>query len=438
MAISVPALDRLSGVGTRIAAFIVRHSSARNNTRALLLVNCLLLVVAVGMLDYWAGRQCSMAIFYLIPVAAAAWWAGRLFGILLSIASAIVWHYVHVLHTPGAPLAISFWNEGVYLAFYLITAYLISTLRDLVRQQEFLTRTDPLTRAIKARVFYEAAHLVLEHARRTGRPFTMAFLDLDDFKEVNRLRGRAAGDQILRCVADTLRRNLRSTDVISRLGGDEFGILLPETDSPFATTVLKRLQLTLSQKIAECGSRVSASIGAATFVNPADIDEAAKLVTAQLAAAKSEGKGQVRHTEVTAVPDAPAVFVEEQRATPRFLCNRMARVHRPKGGTGQPEYALVHDLSTEGVGLHTERSFPQGTVLTIEALYATDAKPLLARVVRSTGRDDRWFHGCVLAASLDSGDLGQWLAGSSLHTDLAETRGGIPAGAPASQVLAKN
>jgi PilZ domain len=138
------------------------------------------------------------------------------------------------------------------------------------------------------------------------------------------------------------------------------------------------------------------------------------------------------------VADAPANRVEEQRAEPRFLCNRMARVHRPKAGKGQVEYALVHDLSTAGVGLHTERGFPQGTVLTIEALYASDAKPLLARVVRSTGRDDRWFHGCVLAAGLDAGDLGQWLAGSSLHTDRPVTSGGTPAAAANSPVMAAN
>jgi diguanylate cyclase (GGDEF)-like protein len=379
---------------------------------------------AVALAQFWVGPELSLALLYLVPVAAAAWWAGRIQGVVLSLAAALAWHWVNVLHTPGAPAGPRLWNECVYLGFFLTTAALVSALRATGAREKELAQTDPLTGSASGRAFYENVHVELERSRRTGRPVTLAFLDLDDFQQLNDRLGRTAGDRVLRRVTDLLRRNLRPADVVGRLGGDEFGLLLPETDGPGAALVLARLQKNLLRITAETGCPVSASVGAATFPVPPDANEVAQFVAAQLAAAKSGGKGRLEHEVVESIAASAAGPALERRVAPRFACHRMALVHRLEAGASPEDYGLVYDLSAEGVGLHTERKLPEGAVVTIEALTVKRARPLLARVVRSAPRGGGWSHGCVLAARLDAGDLRLWLSGSAV----GEPGPGEPAG----------
>ena len=101
--------------------------------------------------------------------------------------------------------------------------------------------TDPLTGLKNRRAFRDAALADLERARRAGQPFTIALLDLDDFKQVNDTLGHATGDEVLVAVSGVLRRRLRSLDIVARLGGDEFALVLPQTAAPEAATALRHL-----------------------------------------------------------------------------------------------------------------------------------------------------------------------------------------------------
>ena len=83
-------------------------------------------------------------------------------------------------------------------------------------------------------------------SRRYGGPLSLAYLDLDDFKRVNDERGHAAGDDVLRAVADALRSQLRPTDLVARLGGDEFVVLLPHTDREGAFEAMARVRTVLA------------------------------------------------------------------------------------------------------------------------------------------------------------------------------------------------
>jgi diguanylate cyclase (GGDEF)-like protein len=384
---------------------------AEHAPQALVVIGCLALIGAVGVVQHRVGPEYSVAVLYLLPVAAAARWAGRIQGVLLSLAAALVWHEVSLLQDPTAPSGPRFWNECAYFGFFATTSWLVSALTISLDRERSRTRTDPVTGAASGRGFYETVHLELERCGRTRRPVTLAFLDLDGFKQLNDRLGRTTGDRLLRRAADVLRRNLRPCDVVGRLGGDDFGLLLPETDGPAATALLARLQKLLPQLTAECGCPVTASIGAATFVRPPDADRAARYVAAQLAAAKAGGRGRLEHEVVTGTADGPVGLTEERRAAPRQACCRVARVCCLGASGVAAEYGLVHDLSAEGVGLHTERPFPEGAVLTVEALNVPGARPLLGRVVRSSPREGGWSLGCALSARLDGGDLQQWLPG---------------------------
>jgi diguanylate cyclase (GGDEF)-like protein len=173
---------------------------------------------------------------------------------------------------------------------------MLGALRARLEAEELLARTDALTQIANRRAFFEAAALEIERTRRTGRPITLAYVDIDDFKDVNDQRGHAEGDALLVEVARTIRSETRVIDAVARLGGDEFGLLLPETDATDADALISRLRVTLLAAMARRGWVVGFSIGAATFLAPpASIDDMMARADALMYAAKREEKGSIRH-----------------------------------------------------------------------------------------------------------------------------------------------
>lgn len=85
------------------------------------------------------------------------------------------------------------------------------------------------------------AATTLAGARRSGQPLSVVILHLDDFKEINYLHDHAAGDRLLKTVTDCWTRELRTTDLLGRLGGDEFGVIVEQTDQAGALEVIARL-----------------------------------------------------------------------------------------------------------------------------------------------------------------------------------------------------
>ena len=123
----------------------------------------------------------------------------------------------------------------------------------------------------------------------------MAYLDIDDFKVVNDRQGHARGDALLVILATTLRGATRAVDVVGRLGGDEFGLLLVETDGPAAEALLARIRSALATAIAANGYAVTFSIGAATFLSPPrSVDEMMLPADQLMYEAKRAGKDAVR------------------------------------------------------------------------------------------------------------------------------------------------
>ncbi|MGC4120669.1 MAG: GGDEF domain-containing protein [Myxococcales bacterium] len=115
-----------------------------------------------------------------------------------------------------------------------------------LRSQAELAYRDALTGLYNRRHFEERLAQELALSRRTGRPGSLLVVDLDDFKRVNDERGHLAGDEVLRQVASFLRAHLRTEDVICRTGGDEFAVLLPQTDESGVLQLIQRLRDPLS------------------------------------------------------------------------------------------------------------------------------------------------------------------------------------------------
>ena len=138
--------------------------------------------------------------------------------------------------------------------------------------------TDPLTGLYNRRLFGENFEKELNRARRYGHPLALVILDMHRFKEVNDKHGHPRGDDVLRVAAATLRKTLRTSDSAFRIGGDEFALLLPQTDSAQAVALSRRVGAVFSEALQPLQLTISVSMdhGVATF--PQDGDQADDLI----------------------------------------------------------------------------------------------------------------------------------------------------------------
>ena len=140
---------------------------------------------------------------------------------------------------------------------------------------------DPLLDILNRRGFERELKRALSHVKRYGTQAALMFVDLDGFKGLNDRYGHAAGDALLKAVARELIGNVRASDIVGRIGGDEFGVLIWRLEGPQATAKARRLEAKIAQVGIAHGKvriEVSASIGVAPLVedaSPADIIAAA-------------------------------------------------------------------------------------------------------------------------------------------------------------------
>jgi len=227
---------------------------------------CLVLVAVIGAADYLTGYEISFSIFYLVPVALAAWYGKRHYGTVLATVSSIVWLAMDA--TAGhryVSVAILIWNAAVRFGFFIVIARLITSQKQqLIRERES-ARIDHLTGVLNMNGFLQEAGILWELARRYEHTTAVGYIDLDNFKCVNDTHGHAMGDALLKSIASVIRESLRSTDVIGRLGGDEFAVILPETSREDAEKVFRKIHEKQLQQVRMKGCLVTLSIGITVF-----------------------------------------------------------------------------------------------------------------------------------------------------------------------------
>jgi diguanylate cyclase (GGDEF)-like protein len=222
-------------------------------------------ILLLSALDYLSGYEYAFSIFYLFPIMLVTWYLGQNEGIIFSLISAGAWSIANHLagETFSSPL-ISPFNALTRLVFFLVVVFLLHRVRRSLEIERKLSRTDPLTGALNSRAFYEIAANRLERCRRKERPLSLAYIDLDNFKYINDRLGHLKGDETLRIVAETLRSTLRSTDIVARMGGDEFVVLLPNSYPEAAQHAIERARLELGKRMQQEQWPVTISIGLVT------------------------------------------------------------------------------------------------------------------------------------------------------------------------------
>ena len=142
---------------------------------------------------------------------------------------------------------------------------------------------DALTGLHNRGYFDEMLPQTLAQAKRYQRPFSLLFVDADNFKSINDTHSHAIGDRVLRLVADTLKEHARSADTVCRYGGDEFIVILSSADSDAAAAFAERFRRRLRERAVAAAPTlpvldVTATVGVATFLEDAAIETAEDLV----------------------------------------------------------------------------------------------------------------------------------------------------------------
>jgi diguanylate cyclase (GGDEF)-like protein len=157
---------------------------------------------------------------------------------------------------------------------------------------EHLATFDWMTGLHNRQGFEPLVEMEVRRQKRYGGVFSFAYIDLDDFKQLNDSRGHVIGDEALKLLANVIRENIRQTDLSARLGGDEFAILMPNTFVDDCERLCKQLSVAITDKMKTASFSISASIGHVTFTEPLEsVSEVFERADKAMYAAKTSGKG---------------------------------------------------------------------------------------------------------------------------------------------------
>jgi diguanylate cyclase (GGDEF)-like protein len=222
-----------------------------------------------GYLHAQVGQEVVFAVFYLVPVAGATWFAGRTAGIAMAGVCGIV--------SLGAELSagtvysaewIPVFNAVVICGFFIITAFALAHLRTALQHEARLAREDILTSIPNLRSFREQMPARVKDAAGHRKPMTLGLVDLSDIAYINDRWGTQAGDHLLRVAAHTLQGLLRPEDLLYRVGGTTFAVVLPGLSHQASHEYLERLRERMLAEMARFDRPLSVAIAAVSAEQP--------------------------------------------------------------------------------------------------------------------------------------------------------------------------
>ena len=257
------------------------------------------IVAAIGWIDYATGPEIGMSLLYLIPISVAAWYGGVATAVIVACAAGASWLAADLAwRDDDAAIRISFWNAFTRFVIYTSEGVFIAILhrdreklRRLAARESALARTDSGTGLPNVRAFLERA----EQELKQGKPLTVLYVDLDNFKTFNDRLGHAAGDDILEEVAQILRGSVDECDLPARIGGDEFALLVCSYDEVRA----RRTADAIADRIRALGAVYSdigfgATVGVALFRDPPEnAEDLLRRADEAMYQGKTLGKGRV-------------------------------------------------------------------------------------------------------------------------------------------------
>ena|SRR5262245_10031489 len=206
------------------------------------------LVALIGIIDFATGLELHLMFFYLFPIALASWFVNQRTGILTALLCTLTWFFAN--HLSGLRYSsdlIMIWNCVMRLGVSVVIAYTLSQLRRVLDRVSELATRDFLTGLPNGRAFYELAGREMERAFGL-EPMVLAFIDVEGFKWINHRFGYPTGDQMLCTIAYAIRENVARPELVGRISGTSFAVLLPNCTSDEARFVLEKIQRRLKDQ----------------------------------------------------------------------------------------------------------------------------------------------------------------------------------------------
>ncbi|HZW22700.1 MAG TPA: GGDEF domain-containing protein [Noviherbaspirillum sp.] len=249
----------------------------------------------MAVLDAAAGFEISLLIVHIIPVLIVTWFAGARWGYFFAALMATISALTIADAAPFlSNLAYRYLDLVSDFAAISVMVYVQAKLResyDVVRRQ---SKTDALTGCLNKAGFREQLQTEIDRHRRYDHPFSLAYFDCDNFKQVNDTLGHHAGDLLLAEIGRVLRAELRNVDAVGRLGGDEFAVLLRETAADAAEHAASFMKRGLDTAMRQHDWPVGFSIGIVCFnESPQDADKALAAADAVMYEVKRQGKNGI-------------------------------------------------------------------------------------------------------------------------------------------------
>jgi diguanylate cyclase (GGDEF)-like protein len=292
----------IGGATILFAAWAVLYSSNAGIARALVVFFCSgMLIVSARSLH--AERQGSQrasgsAAFWMLTLFAAFMLGLGILALCTSTTNDLTYQLYHQLLLMGLPTGL--FGVGLF-AMFLLAADLAEAMRQVAA-------CDPLTAILNRRGFEQAALPLVAQSQRYGRPLAVVIADLDRFKTINDRFGHGVGDAVLQCFAEHVGGAIRQCDLFGRLGGEEFVLVLPDTDAAEAIEVMERVRKGLAAAVGDLvpSAGISASFGVAMLdVRGDTLAEAMQRADHALYRSKMDGRDRITLADdpvVAAVP----------------------------------------------------------------------------------------------------------------------------------------
>lgn len=267
------------------------------NRQFLVIVSSYIFLFFLGILDFNTGNQLSISFLYLLPVLLITWVGGGVMGAIGAFISVVIWQLASYLSGEVYPsFWIPIWNSVSRLLFILAGVFLLDRFHQNLQMERNFARTDFLTGTANRRAFFEIANIEIIRAARYSHPLSIIYLDLDGLKTVNDSYGHKAGDALLRLVGRTISRSLRTSDLVSRVGGDEFCVLLPESGEKAASRAANRIFERLNAKMVDENYPTTFSFGVVSYVHgyPKSVEELIQEADTVMYEVKKTGKNNIR------------------------------------------------------------------------------------------------------------------------------------------------
>jgi diguanylate cyclase (GGDEF)-like protein len=207
-----------------------------------------LITVLLGVFDLQTGVEIHFLLLYLVPIFVTSWFVSREVGVYLALLATLIWFAADSLGGRSYSSAwIAYWNLLMRTAVFVLFAITQAQLRARLVELSHLASRDFLTGLPNGHAFYQLAAKEMDKAFGL-EPMTLVCIDVTGFRWVNHRFGYPTGDQMLCTIAHAIRQHVPRPDLVGRLGGTSFAVLLPNVASDTAHLILQRVQNVLHEE----------------------------------------------------------------------------------------------------------------------------------------------------------------------------------------------